>query len=113
MGDSRLAATHFRESLEMCRKQGIKWATGFALAGQAEVSMVGGNPTQAARLFAAADGLLGALGERRSAADQAVHQRKLQAVRDALGESVFEQTCSSGRAMTTDEAIACALAGPG
>ena len=113
MGDSRLAAIHFRESLEMCRKQHIKWATGFALPGQAEVSMVGGNATQAARLFAAAHGLLGALGERRSAADQAVHQRKLQAVRDALGQAVFEQIWSSGRAMTTDEAIANALGGPG
>jgi predicted ATPase/DNA-binding XRE family transcriptional regulator len=113
MGDPRLAASHFRESLEMCRKQGIKWATCFALAGQAEVSMVGGNATRAARLFAAADRLLGALGERRSAADQAAHQCKLQAVRDALGESVFEQGWSSGRAMTTDEAIACALGEPG
>jgi hypothetical protein len=30
-------------------------------------------------------------------------------VSDALGESVFEQASASGRAMTRDEAIACAL----
>jgi predicted ATPase/DNA-binding XRE family transcriptional regulator len=109
MGDLNLAAAHFRESLGMCRKQGIKWAAAFALAGQAEVAMEAGGARQAARLFAAADALLGTLGERRSAADQAVHERKLLAVNDALGESAFQQASASGSAMTTDEAIAWAL----
>jgi tetratricopeptide (TPR) repeat protein len=79
MGDSTLAAAHFRESLEMCRKQSIKWATAFALAGLSVVAMDTGNTQRAARLFAAADALLGALGERRSGADQTEHERKLQA----------------------------------
>ena len=71
--------------------------------------MDAGGARQAARLFAAADALLGTLGERRSAADQAEHERKLQAVNDALGESAFQQASASGSAMTSDEAIAWAL----
>jgi predicted ATPase len=109
MGDSNLAATHFRESLEMCRKQSIKWDAAFALAGLAEVALGAGDPLQAARLYAAADALLAALGERRSAADQAEHERRLRAVNDTLGESAFQQASAFGRAITRDEAIASAL----
>jgi hypothetical protein len=32
MDDPNLAATHFAESLELCRQQGIKWGAAFGLA---------------------------------------------------------------------------------
>lgn len=112
MGDPILAAAHFRESLEMCRAQGMQWDAAFALAGLAEVAMVAGDVHHTARLFAASDALLVALGERRSATDQAEHERKLQAVREALGEAAFEQASAIGRAITRDEAIASTLDEP-
>jgi len=109
IGDSNLAAAHFRESLEMCRQQGIKWDAALALAGLAEVSMAAGNLRHSARLFAAVDALLSALRAKRSADDQAEHDRMLQALKDLLGEAAFEQAWASGREMTREEAIACAL----
>jgi tetratricopeptide (TPR) repeat protein len=109
MGDSSLATKHFRDSLQMCQMQGIKWDAAHALAGLAEVAMGVGNAGQAARLFAAADALLGALGAKRSIGDQADHEHMLQAVSDALGESEYQKASASGRAMTRDEAIAYAL----
>jgi hypothetical protein len=112
MRDSDLAATHFGESLQMCRAQGIKWDAAFALDGLAEVERQAGEASQAATLFGAADALLDALGARRSAADQDRHDQLLQSLRNALGESAFNQAATSGRAMTRDEAIDCALNGP-
>ena len=109
MGDPILAAAHFRESLEMCRAQGMQWDAAFAIAGLAEVAMGTGDMHRATRLFAASDALLAALGERRSAIDQAEHEQKLQAVSDALGEAAFKQPSAGGRLITRDEAIAIAL----
>jgi tetratricopeptide (TPR) repeat protein len=109
MGDSNLAAAHFRESLALCRQQGIKWDAALALAGLAEVSMAGGNLRHSVRLFAAVDALLFALHATRSAQDQAERERMLQAVKESLGEAAFEQAWASGREMTHVEAIACAL----
>ena len=109
MGDPSLAATHFRESLELCRAQGIKWDAAFALAGLAAVAMHDGDARHAARLFAAADALLDTLGARRSVSQQAEHDRMLQTVRAALGEQAFEHACASGRTMTREDAIASAL----
>jgi hypothetical protein len=109
MGDMDLASAHFRESLEMSHKQGTKWDAAFALAGLAEVAMSTGNASHAARLYSASDALLEALGAKRSTDDRAEHQRKIQAVNDALGEPVFQQASASGRAMSHDEAVAFAL----
>jgi tetratricopeptide (TPR) repeat protein len=109
MGDTDLASAHFRESLEMSHQQGTKWDAAFALAGLAEVAMSTANASHAARLYSASDALLEALGAKRSADDQAEHQRTIQAVNDALGEPVFQQASASGRAMSHDEAIAFAL----
>ena len=103
------AATHFAESLELCRKQGIKWHAAFALDGLAEVEMRRGNARPASVLFAAADELLRALHDRRGTDDQAKHQRMLEALAATLGEPAFQQAYAGGRAMTRDEAIACAL----
>jgi tetratricopeptide (TPR) repeat protein len=110
MDDLLLAARHFADSLELCRNQGIKWHAAFGLDGLAEVEMRRGNARQATVLFAAADELLRALHDRRAADDQVKHQRMLEALAAALGESAFTQAYAAGRAMTRDEAIACALA---
>ena len=112
MRDPDLAATHFSESLQMCRQQGIKWDAAFALDGLAEVEMQAGEAFQAATLFGAADALLDALGGRRSATDQDRHNELLQSLRDDVGEATFDKATTAGRAMTHDEAIDCALNGP-
>jgi tetratricopeptide (TPR) repeat protein len=110
MQDPTLAGSHFRQSLELCRKQGTKWEAAFALAGMAEVGMRRGHATQAATLFAAGDALLDTLGARRSIDDQAQHERMLHALSDKLGASAFQQATATGRTMTRDEAIDAALA---
>jgi hypothetical protein len=109
MGDAGLAAMHFRESLDLCRKQGIKWDAAFALAGIAMVEMRRGDARQAATLFGAADTLLDSIDARRSADDQAEHARTLAALTDALGRKTFQDALAAGRAMSLSEAIACAL----
>ena len=70
-----------------------------------------GNVGQAARLFAAADEVLHALQERRPSDDQPRHERLLESLTATLGEPLFQQASREGRAMTRDEAIACALSG--
>jgi predicted ATPase len=109
LDDVDLATTHFAQSLELCRQQGMKWGAAFALSGAAEVEMRRGNVRQAAMLFAAADEVLHALQERRSSDDQVRHERMLESLAATLGETLFQQVSAAGRAMTRDEAIASAL----
>ena len=109
MGDPSLAAMHFRESLVLCRKQGIKWDAAFALAGLGTVEMRRGDARQATTLFGAADALLDSIYARRSADDQAEHARILEALTDALGHKTFQHAFAAGRAMSRTEAIDCAL----
>ena len=111
MDDLDLASTHFSQSLELCRQQGIKWGAAFALSGSAEVEMRRGNVRQAATLLAAADEVLHALQERRPSDDQPRHERMLESLAATLGEPQFQRASAAGRAMTRDEAIACALRG--
>jgi tetratricopeptide (TPR) repeat protein len=111
MDDLDLASSHFSHSLELCRQQGIKWGAAFALSGSAEVEMRRGHVGQAAKLFAAADEVLHALQERRPSDDQPRHERMLESLAATLGEPQFELASAVGRAMTRDEAIACALRG--
>jgi predicted ATPase len=109
MGDLSLAAVHFSESLELCRKQGIKWDAAFALDGVATVEMRRGDARQAATLFGAADTLLESIDARRSANDQAEHARILETLTEALGDKTFQRASAAGRAMGLTEAIDCAL----
>jgi hypothetical protein len=109
MGDSNLAATHFVESLELCRKQGMQWAAAHALAGVAEIEMRRSDSRQAATLLAASDELLSALDSRGSIGGQAGYNRMLETLEESLGEHAFQQASAVGRAMTRLEAIACAL----
>jgi predicted ATPase len=109
MGEPNLAAAHFAESLELCRKQGIKWDTAYALTGLAEVELRRGQAAHAATLLAAADALLDTLGAQRSSAEQVQHERMLRTLRETLGESRFQQALATGRTMTRDQAIHAAL----
>jgi hypothetical protein len=68
-----------------------------------------GKARHAARPFAAADVQLAALGAHRSPAEDVEHTSWVRRARDRLSETAFEQGCPSGRAMTLDEPIACAL----
>ena len=112
MNNTQLAATHYSDSLQLCREQGIKSGAAFGLAGLAQVTMRHGDLGQAVTLFAAADALLDALQERRPIDDQARHANMLRALAESLGASAFEAASAAGRAMTRDEAISYALSAP-
>ena len=75
----------------------------FGAVGQAE---------RAARLVGAAEAMLDAAGARISASNRADSERTLSAVRALLGAEAFAAGRRVGRAMTPEEAVDTALAGP-
>jgi len=105
-----LPVTHFigRER-EMADKRGIA----AFLEGRASVASAQGQPELAVQLFAAAAALRDAFGAPRSPADRAEYERQVAATGAQLGHQAFAASWAAGRAMSLDEAVACALELPG
>jgi non-specific serine/threonine protein kinase len=68
-----------------------------------------GQAERAARLFGAGEALFEAMGVQPQPSDQFVVDRYVAAVREQLDEATFEAARAAGRAMSLEEAIACAL----
>ncbi len=70
-----------------------------------------GQLVRAIRLWRAAETVLGSgePGTLPHVADQSLYEQSLAAARAQLDEATWTTAWSEGRAMTTDEAIACAL----
>jgi non-specific serine/threonine protein kinase len=110
-GDYAGARPHYAEGLAGGVEIGDRLLAAYALLGLAAVAQGDGRHERSARLWAAADGLFGALGavlppEKRDACERA--RSDLAA---ALGGSACEAAWEAGRAMTLDEAVQYALAG--
>ncbi len=107
-GDVAAAGERLRESLSLFIA--VKEPRGLAecLAGLASVAAAGSEPERAARLYGAA----AAHRERHQlvslASEVADEEEGLAAVRAALGEGNFAAAWEAGRAMTLDQALACA-----
>lgn len=71
------------------------------------------NAEHAARLLGAAEGMRQRHGETRLRVFQADYDASLAAIREALGQEVFESAWSEGNALSTSEAIAYAQRGRG
>ncbi|HUS17830.1 MAG TPA: tetratricopeptide repeat protein, partial [Chloroflexia bacterium] len=98
----------FTESLELARRTGRKVAIAWCLGGLAGVAAVQAQPTRAARLFAAAGGLLAAIGTQLDPADQAEHDRHLALARAQLAGPGWAAAWASGAALPLDAAVAFA-----
>jgi non-specific serine/threonine protein kinase len=109
-GDDRLARTHFGAGLPLFDEHEDWRMIALTLAGVAGLAATGGQPQQAARLFAAAAALRQTGEFVADPAYQATNERDLGAVRATLGESAFVTAWSEGQAMTLEEALALATA---
>jgi hypothetical protein len=68
-----------------------------------------GNPRLAARLLGASDAQLEIMGASIQLQDKCEIDRYKNAIREQLGEAEFNKAWSEGRAMSLEEAVACAL----
>jgi non-specific serine/threonine protein kinase len=112
-GDWEQARTLFAESLALQQEHGNKQGMAESLAGLASVAA---QPQCAARLFAAVEALLEAVGAPLSPADRVDLERNLAAVRDQLGQGAFAAAWTEGQALAADaspvaweQTIDCAL----
>jgi non-specific serine/threonine protein kinase len=107
--DVSFATRLFAESISAAREIGIERIVLGAVAGLAGVALARGQPERAARLLSAVDAARTTTGVGRFA--HAAHAARIeQHLRAQLGEATFAAAWTAGRAMTSDEATADALA---
>ena len=112
-GDSARALALCRESLVLSRKLANNSHIAFCLTTLAGVIQAAGDVAQAARLFGAAETLLGSLDAVLDPGGSLSYPSDLGAARTELGEPAFEKARDEGRAMTVEQAVAYALSEPG
>lgn len=93
----------------MQREAGNKQGIAECLVGLAGLAAVAGQPERAARLFAAAEALLDAIGAPLSPADRAESQRDLAAARAQLDSAAFAAAWDAGQVMSLEWAVDQAL----
>ncbi|HEV2066716.1 MAG TPA: tetratricopeptide repeat protein, partial [Thermomicrobiales bacterium] len=110
-GDVAGATQQFREGIALSQQIGNRAAVVEGLDGVAGVAVATGAMHQAARLLAAADALLERIRTSRPAgARSRDYENHVRAAREAMDNDAFTATQSEGRALTTDAAVAEALA---
>lgn len=107
-GDYAVAWHFYRESLTI-RQELHDRRTALSLEAFAGLAADQGRSERAARLMGAAAARRGAIGLALTPECSAEHHRRLDAVRDALGQEAFSRAWAEGEAMTLEEAIAHAL----
>ena len=108
--DHRGAARTLRECLSLCLKLGDKRDGIYALKGAARIALAQGNDGSAARLLGAEAALRTALGAPRVAFRAERHQEEIEALRQRMGHSAFDEAWNEGSAMTWEQAAENALA---
>ena len=78
--------------------------------GLAGAAVLAGDPERGTRVLAAADALLAAIGVSLEADDRIPYEHGVASARARLGEESFNRAWSEGKALTMEQAIACALA---
>lgn len=102
----------YAQSLAIRQDVGDKWGMAACLTGLAGVAEAREQSEHAARLLGATEALLEAIGGRLDALERVVSARTVAAVQTALGETACAAAWAEGRAMTLEDAVACALKGP-
>jgi predicted ATPase/DNA-binding CsgD family transcriptional regulator len=109
-GDYARAVPLVHETIRLRLELGQIWSLASSFADLADVALATGRAEQAARLWSAAM----ALRERQSYPLEtgwlAVHERRMNAVRNALRPEVYDAAWEAGYALTLEEAVAEALA---
>jgi predicted ATPase/DNA-binding CsgD family transcriptional regulator len=109
-GDPACALAQFRECLALERQRGITPDLAACLAGLAGVAAHTGDTARAARLFGAAEALLGTLGASLEPGDRADQARLVATAHRQLPEPDWSGAWATGRALALDDALAEALA---
>jgi predicted ATPase/DNA-binding CsgD family transcriptional regulator len=108
-GDDAQAAKLFTESLTSAHSLGDKIFAGLDLGGLATVAGIEGRSEWAARLFGASDAIIDTTGYLWFQADRAIFDRGKAAAYAELGDERWHRAVEEGRALSLDEAVACAL----
>ena len=109
-GDITAASGFIEEALLLVRRLGERRAVAECLEELAGVAAVDGKLPRAARLYAAASMLRETIGAPLWPTELEAQQRMLADVRTGLSEDEFDAAWAEGRRMTTDDAVALALA---
>ena len=107
--DALRARLLFNESLGLARDAADHLAVALGLEGLAGVT-VEAEPERAVRLAGAAEALRDQLGARPPDTDRDQLEHWLEAARRALGNGTYAMAWAEGRAMSVEQALACALA---
>ena len=108
-GDYASARSLYERSLDITRELGDRQGIAYCLESFASLSVGDDNRVLAVRLWGAAERLREEIGSPLAPAEQEEHERAVPAARQALGEEAFDAAWAEGRAMTMEQAIACAL----
>jgi predicted ATPase/DNA-binding SARP family transcriptional activator len=108
-GDAKQAALLHYESLGLAGTLRAPWITMLNLRGLASVAAEQGRSERAARLFGAESLIRESLGLVFPPGKRVAYERTVAATRAALGEECFATMWAEGKAMTTEQAVECAL----
>ena len=105
---------HFEEGVALSGEVGDRANLAYCLEGLAVVAGVRGEAMRSARLISAAEGLHEAVGVPvyiYYEPDRSLYEHTVAAVRSQMGAETFEAARAQGRALTFEQAVACALEG--
>jgi tetratricopeptide (TPR) repeat protein len=108
-GDHALARSVLIEAQRNFKDGGVTIGVIYTLEALASLSVINGQPEAAARLLAWADAAREEIDDTRPPVEQVAVDRDLATIRVQLGDEAFTAAQAEGRAMSMDEAIACAL----
>jgi DNA-binding NarL/FixJ family response regulator len=109
-GDYARAVPLAHETIKLRLEQGELWALAGSFEDLSEVALATGHAEQASRLFGASEIQRELHSTPVQTAWRVKHERKIDAVRQALSPEVFAAAWAAGRSLTLEEAVAEALA---
>jgi hypothetical protein len=109
-GEIEEAEALYRETLHGWQHAGNRGAIANQLECFAFLSIAKGDPVGAARLFGAAEVIREVAGSAMVAAEQAEYDAAVGQLRASLDAALLDPAWAGGRRLTTDEAVAVALA---
>ncbi len=108
-GDHERASELQKESLSLRRELGDRGGIAECLEGLSGIAAAQGESSRAARLWSAAEAVRETIGAPPPPGHRSLYETYLAAARARTDEATWEAARSEGRAMTLDEAVACAL----
>ena len=108
-GNTARAHTLLEEGLTIARALELKINVAFSLEAFGLLALAQGQHGRAARLFGAAETFRESISLPLSPVIHAYYERRMTAMRSALGDTVFDAAFSEGRALTVEQAVAYAL----